>query len=46
MSQSYEKVPETNKHFGNFLRKILWFAENVVTLQEVFDNHYLILLQI
>ena len=46
MSQSYEKVPETNKHFGNFLRKILWFEENVVTLQEEFDNNYLILLRI
>ena len=34
MSQSYKKVPETNKHFGNFLGKILLFAENVVTLQE------------
>lgn len=46
MSQSYEKVPKTNKHFGNFLGKILWFVKNVVTLQEKYDNNYLILLRI
>ena len=33
MSQRYEKVLKTNKHFWNNLSNILWFEENVVTLQ-------------